>query len=183
MRLRDTQEAPVTNDSVRTYVDAVATRLTTDGCQVRTESWQGVPVIVGYRANFRVRWMATKLHQLTIVAPTETVSAEMIEQFTEQAFAYALAQKGQMRGLQSGIAVFPALVGAAVDPEAAAWAKQKQRIRFACMARPVTVDVGTGEVSAFRGRVALGGIYSGYLRTKLDSYFPAGAQRGQAGTH
>jgi predicted deacetylase len=165
------------------YIDALATRLATDGCTVTTESWNGVPVLVGHRADFRLRWMATKLHQLTIVAPTGTVSAGTIEQFTEEAFTYAVARKGQMRGLQSGIAIFPTLVGTAVDPAAAAWARQQQRLRFACMARPVTVDVSTGEVAAFRGRAALGALYAGHLRTKIDTYFPVGAGEGTRGVN
>jgi hypothetical protein len=160
-------------DPVSAYLDAAAARLTADGCTVQTEEWGGTRVIVGYRSDFRLRWMATKLHLVTAVAPAPVVRAGDIEGFTNAVMDYALARKGQFRGLQSGVAVFPALVSADVDPSAVAWAAQRQRVRYACMARPVVVDVARGVVGCFRGTTCIYGAYAGHLRAKLASYFPA----------
>lgn len=160
-------------DPVTAYIDATATRLAADGCTVQAEDWSGTRVIVGYRSDFRLRWMATKLHLITAVAPAPVVQAGSIEGFTNAVMEYALARKGQFRGLQSGIAVFPALVSPDVDPAALAWAAQRQRVRFACMARPVVIDVARGAVSTFRGTPGLGWIYAGHLRAKLAAYFPS----------
>lgn len=160
------------SDSVRAYLDATARRLQDDGCELRTEDWGGVPVLVGYRADFKLRWMATKLHLFTIAAPATQITGSTIESFANSALNYAVARKGQLRGLQSGVAVFPALVGTEVEPQAAAWAQAKQRVQFAAMARPVVVHAGTGAAACFRGNAALGYLYSAHLRRKLDSYFP-----------
>lgn len=157
---------------VNAYIDGVATRLATDGCETRTEDWTNVPVLVGYRSDFRLWWFATKLHLFTIVMPMPYVTAGALETLTNNAINYALARKGEMRGFQSGVAVFPAAVSTHIDPAATAWAEQKQQLRFACMARPVTVDVSRGVVGAFRGTSAMGLVYSGHLRRKLALYFP-----------
>lgn len=165
-------------DAVKAYIEATAARLTADGCDVHTEDWHGTAVLVGHRSDFRVQWMATKLHLLTIVAPASDVTPDDLESFTNAAFEYAEARKGQMRGLQSGVAVFPSLVGTHVDPAAMAWAQKKQLARFASMARPVVVDVTAGTVGCFRRTAALGFVYSGHLRRKLDLYFPAPVRQG-----
>ncbi len=161
------------DNAVQAYLTATAARLTADGCDVHTEDWHGTAVLVGYRSDFRVQWMATKLHLLTIVAPASDVTMTDAESFTKAAFAYAETRKGQWRGFQSGVAVFPGLVGTHVDPAAMAWAQKQQLLHFASMARPVVVDVTAGTVGCYRRTPALGFVYAGHLRRKLDTYFPA----------
>ncbi len=165
-------------DAVAGYVDAVADRLRGDGCEVHTENWAGVPVVVGYRADFRMRWMATRLHLFTLVAPATGITVAAIEGFTKSATDYAIARRGSSRGFQSGVALLPCLVSAHVDREAMDWARHGQRLRFACMARPVAVDVTRGEAACFRGTAGLGWVYSGHLRRKLDAYFPVASPVG-----
>ncbi len=160
-------------DSVRAYIDATGRRLQGDGCELATEDWGGVPLFVGYRADFKLRWMATKLHLFTIVAPAMMITGSAVETFTNSALDYVLDRKGQLRGMQSGVAVFPALIGTQIEPQALTWAQQKQRVRFAAVARPVVVDSSTGTAASFRGNAALGFVYSAHLRRKLDAYFPA----------
>jgi hypothetical protein len=159
-------------DQVSAYIEATAARLAADGCEVRAENWSGTPVLIGYRSDFRVRWMATRLHLLNVVCPVLTVTATGIEAFTTGAMQYAIDQKGTMRGFQSGVGVLPCLVGQSVEPAAASWALEKQRLRFACMARPVVVDAVYGSVSCFRGTPVIGAIYAGHFRQKLNLYFP-----------
>ncbi|MFI7605304.1 levansucrase [Micromonospora sp. NPDC049366] len=159
-------------EPVRSYLGATGQRLRDDGCEVRTEDWGGVPVLVGYRADFKLRWMATKLHLFTIAAPATVVAAADLEAFSTSALDYVIARKGSLRGVQSGVAVFPALVGTEIDPAAVAWAREKQRLKFAALCRPVVVDAGTASASAFRGNPMLGFLYAAHLRRKLDTYFP-----------
>ncbi|MEV4386480.1 levansucrase [Micromonospora sp. NPDC049580] len=163
-------------EPVQAYLTATGERLRVDGCEVRTEDWGGVPVLIGYRGDFRMRWMATKLHLFTVAAPTTLVTADALQRFTATAMDYVLARKGQLRGFQNGVAVFPALVGTQVEPAASAWAQGGQQMKFAAVARPVAVDAGSGTASAYRGNPALGFIYAAHLRSKLNAYFPvAGA--------
>ena len=56
-------------ETITAYIDGVAARLAADGCETRGEDWGGTPVLVGYRSDFRLRWIATTLHLFTIVAP------------------------------------------------------------------------------------------------------------------
>jgi hypothetical protein len=166
-------------DPMWAYVDAVAARLTADGCEVRAENWSGSPVIVGHRADFKLQWMATRLHLVTIVASSPHVTQPTLEAFTNSAWEYALSRKGDFRGLQTGVAVLPALVTPTADPAALRWADEQQRVRFATMARPTVVDLSRNYVAAFRGSAMLGRIYAGHLCTKLKLYFPPPAHAGQ----
>jgi hypothetical protein len=161
------------DNGVSAYIEATRARLKADGCETRDEGWNGSTVLIGYRSDFRLRWLATNLHLFTIVAPAASVTAPAIEGFTTACLDYAIGRKGQLRGLQSGVAVLPALVTAVADDPAIAWASEKQRMRFAAFARPVVVDTTRGLAACFRGSTAIGAIYSGHLRTKLAAYFPA----------
>jgi hypothetical protein len=163
----------VAGSAVENYIDATARRLASDGCRVHTEDWGGARTVIGYRADFRLRWLATKLHLFTVVTAKAHVTAADIETFTTRVLDYALARKGELRGFQSGVAAFPCLVGESVGPEAITWAEQKQRLRFACIGRPVIVDLSGGRVSTYRGRPTLGLVYAGHLRRKLEAYFAA----------
>ncbi|MGC5288695.1 levansucrase [Micromonospora sp. DT231] len=160
-------------EPVRAYLTATGERLRADGCEVRTEDWGGVPVLIGHRGDFRMRWMATKLHLFTVAAPATVVTADALREFSATAMDYVLARKGQLRGFQNGVAVFPALVGSQVEPAASAWAQGGQQVKFAALSRPVAVEARSATVSAFRGKPVLGFIYAAHLRSKLNAYFPA----------
>lgn len=160
-------------EPVQAYLTATGERLRADGCEVRIEDWGGAPVLIGYRGDFKLRWMATKMHLFTIAAPAALVTADALQSFTATAMDYVLARKGQLRGFQNGVAVFPALVGTQIDPAASTWAQQGQQVKFAAVARPVAVDANTGTAAAYRGNPVLGVIYAAHLRSKLNAYFPA----------
>ncbi|MFI6761436.1 levansucrase [Micromonospora sp. NPDC050417] len=152
------------------YLQSLSERLTADGCSVSRQDWNGFPVVVGRRSDFRIQWMATKLHLVTVAADVSRISAESIESFTTNAMEYA--KRDVLRGMQSGVAVFPTLISDEVEPAASQWAAQRQRIGFAAMGRPVVVDTARGTTSCFRGTTALGLIYSSHIRRKLGLYFP-----------
>jgi hypothetical protein len=121
--------------------------------------------------------MATRLHLFTFAVAVPVVTRVDLEQFTSWAQDFAIEQKGGMpRGAQSGVAVLPALVGDRIEPDAAAWAAAKQRVRFACLTRPVAVDTSRAAAYCFRRTAFLGLVYSGHLRRKLDCYFPSPTQ-------
>lgn len=160
-------------EPVLEYLRGAADRLAGDGCEVRTEQLNGRAVTIGYRSDFRLRWMATKLHLFTVIAAVPMVRQPDLEAFTDIVFDYVDERKGQLRGMQTGIAVFPCMVSTRVDPAATAWAEAQQRTRFAMLARPVLVDAFASRAACFRGTPTLGFIYAGHLRQKLATYFPA----------
>lgn len=158
--------------AVTEYLHGLAGRLTADGCWVRTERWGAQDVLLGHRSDFRWEWFATNLHLFTVATAAEEVTQQDIAAFTDHAWDHMLARKGQLRGLQTAVAVLPCLVGTRVAPDAAAWAAAQQRLRFATFARPVVVDTTARSIAAFTGRVTVGGSYNTHLIDKLRSYFP-----------
>ncbi len=50
--------AAMSQESIRNYLASVESRLAADGCGPRWEDWAGAPVLVGRRADFRMRWAA-----------------------------------------------------------------------------------------------------------------------------
>ncbi len=154
------------------YLAALADQLAADGCEPRWEQWPGGSVLVGRRADFRLQWLATRLHLFTIAAAVPEITVAAMEGFTRSAQDYAKDHKGGLPpGLQTGIALFPCLVSEKADPSAVAWAQAKQRVQWAVMARPVAVDAAQWSVGAFRRTPAIGWVYSPYLRRKLTLYF------------
>jgi hypothetical protein len=150
-----------------TVLSDLEQRLRADGCDVNTASLRGGPALVGRRSDFKVSWF------LTNATPLPHVTLAAIQDYTQAAVQHAKEAKGGLpRGFQTGVAVFPVLVGEQVDPDAAAWAAEKQRLEFACMTRPVVVDAGTGQAHAFRGKARLGGVYNRHLVGKLATYLP-----------
>ena len=155
-----------------TYLAFVERQLTEDGCVTRWEDWAGVPVLVGRRAEFRMRWMATKLHLFTVAAAVPEITVPAVSAFTDQVMRYAKDTKGGLPvGMQNGIGAFPLLVSDRVDPAAVQWAEAQQRVKFACMTRPVVVDSSRQYVGMYRGKPVLGRVYASYFNEKAARYF------------
>ncbi|MFD5078382.1 levansucrase [Streptomyces sp. NPDC058371] len=158
--------------AAQAYLASLEGRLTADGCATRWEDWSGVPVLVGRRADFRMRWMATKLHLFTVAAAVPEITVATVSAFTDQVTKYAKDHKGGLPvGLQNGIGAFPVLVSDRVDPAAVHWAEEQQRLKFACMTRPVVVDSGRQYVGMYRGKPALGRVYASHFVEKGTAYF------------
>jgi hypothetical protein len=146
------------------YVNGVGSRLAADGAEVFQASIGGLNSLVGHRSEFRMSWMATRLHLFTIVSVVPVVTARALDQFANDALDYAISQRGQLRGLQSGVAAIPVLVGERVEPEAAAFARDTLVRRYAAMAWPAAVDMTSRHVHTHQGSVLVGVIYAGWLR-------------------
>ncbi|MCC3767362.1 levansucrase [Streptomyces sp. UNOC14_S4] len=159
-------------NSVQGYMASLEQQLTADGCATHWEDWSSMAVLVGRRADFRVRWMATRVHLFTVAAAMPEITRPDIERFTRRVLTYAKANKGGLPlGSQTGVIVFPVLVGERVDPEAVAWAEEKQRGEFACMARPVVVGVARQRVGFYSGNPFFGRVYASYVNEKGARYF------------
>jgi hypothetical protein len=51
------------------------------------------------------------------------------------------------------------------------WAEEQQRVKFACMTRPVVVDSSRQYVGMYRGKPVLGRVYASYFNQKGSQYF------------
>lgn len=124
------------------------------------------PSVAGRRKLFRVQWMLTQLKVSVVVAAVEEVSADGWQRFTTDAFQYAKAFRGGLpTGFQSGIGCVAILAAKTVDPAAAALAAERPRVEwFTGVGMPALVDLTTGQVHEYDGRVLVGGIYAKFLR-------------------
>jgi hypothetical protein len=154
------------------YTRAVSERLSSDGAQVGTVPFRGGPALVGYRPQFRLRWMAVRLNLFTVVVSQPVVSAAALEEFSVEALTYALGRKGDFRGLQNGVAVIPVMLGSQVEPDAVAMARDKLIRRFSAFAWPTVVDLTTGTVHKHEGRVLVGGIFAAWMRQQTKVALP-----------
>ncbi|MFF2852219.1 levansucrase [Streptomyces sp. NPDC058001] len=163
----------MTEEPTRAYLNSLAHRLAADGCAPHWVDWGGVPVLVGRREEFRLRWMATKLHLFTVAAAVPEITVPVVAAFTTQVERYCKSVKGGLPvGLQNGLGTFPVLVSERVDPAAVAWARQQQHTDFACLARPVVVDTARRMTAYYGGRPLIGYAYAAYMVRKGDLYFP-----------
>ncbi|MFE7761892.1 levansucrase [Streptomyces sp. NPDC057438] len=162
------QQSP--SQATQAYVTSVAARLAADECQTWWEDWGGVPVLVGRRADFRLRWMA-KMHLFTVVVAVPEITMPTIGTFTFQAMEYAKRVKGGLpAGLQTGICLFPVLVSDRVDPAAVQWAEGQARHEWGITARPVVVDSARQYVGLCRRKGFVGRAYASHMLKKGGLY-------------
>jgi hypothetical protein len=158
--------------SPQDYMRELVERLEADGCDPHWDT-TGAPFLIGRRTDFRIRALAPRLHLFVIAAVLPEITLSGLEQFTGFAMNTAIRRSNSLtRGLQSGIAVFPALISDRVEPAAMRRARVWQRARFAAIGRPTVVDTADRAVGAYRGTPVVGLLHAAYLRRKHELYFP-----------
>jgi hypothetical protein len=158
--------------SLDAYLATVRDRMLQDGCKVTDEAIGPVRATVGYRSNVKA---LSKVHLFSAVAGVSEVNQTAIQDFCYRVSDYAKAQKGQLRGLQSGVLALAVLVAPKVDDGAKQVASEPFRLGaggFAAMVQPAVVDLTEGRVHTFRGRRLWGAAFAGYLRDKSIRYLP-----------
>jgi hypothetical protein len=135
----------------------------------------GHEALVARRSDFRWRWMATRLHTFVVAFPVPYLDANFAEAMTSAAQQYAIDHKGGLpRGLQTGTATIAVFVSDADVAAVRPWFDQNPTPRYAAARFPVLVELGTGTVTYFKGRLRFGAIYSPHLhRVVEDVIVPA----------
>jgi hypothetical protein len=109
------QACPLTGDHVISsdaYMSTVRDRLIADGCKITYETVGPVQALVGYRSDIKA---LSKMHLFTVVASVPEVNEATLRDFAHRVSDYAKAQKGALRGMQSGVLAFAVLVAPKVD--------------------------------------------------------------------
>jgi hypothetical protein len=151
------------------YQSLVQERLAASGYALQvTPPWG----LVGYRRDFRMRWMATTLHLLVHVTTAPHVTADGLHQFTHAALDDAKARRGEMRGLQSGVAVITVVIGDSADRGAHDYARGTIVKEFAAFAWPTVVDLGAQVRSSHAGRPMIGAAYTSWMRQQIETLLP-----------
>ena len=149
------------------YLKLTASVLAEDGNTVTNVLLPGGPSVVGYQKQFRLRWMATMLHVFTVVVSVPLATPEILHDVNVEAIAYAKRTKGRLRGLQTGVAVLPVVVAGRATAEGIEAAARRPPKDFAAITMPALVDLSTGRITRYDGRLVWGSIYTSWLRARL----------------
>jgi hypothetical protein len=123
-----------------------------------------VTVQVFRKSQFRLSWLATRLHVFAFAVDGAGVPTDQIPQIAESCREHAISRKpGIARGLQTGVVAMPFFTVTNASPELAEWASSPQPGRFAAILYPVIMAQDTGSVLRRTTPQRLGRIYEGYL--------------------
>lgn len=164
-----------TADAAAAYLEALHGRLTADGCTVTSSPWDDRRVVAGSRADRKVRWFGTKVELFVFAAAVPEVDVATLGEFTAWAMRCAKGLRSGMSGARNAAMVLPALVSTRVRPEAARWAAQDARILGTTLiSRPLTIETAPAatRTTMYRGRVVVGGLFTGHVLEKASLYFP-----------
>jgi hypothetical protein len=136
------------------------------GLEITDADIGGRPVVAGQRSDFSLRRFAARLHTsvlLTRLHADET-GHETPDGFLEAATRWAVEHRsGGTLGLQSGVAAIAAVAMDELTSQARDWASTPHGRKFAVVAYPVAIGVGTREVIQPRLMV-IGAVFSSFLQ-------------------
>jgi hypothetical protein len=116
------------------------------------------------KSQFRLSWLATRLHVFAFVVDAAGVPTDQIPQIAESCRQHGISRKGGLaRGLQTGVAAMPFFTVDHASPELTEWASSPQPVRFAAILYPVIMAQDTNRVLRRTTPQRLGRIYEGYL--------------------
>jgi hypothetical protein len=128
----------------------------------------GREALVGRRADFRLKWFATRLHTFVLVfalgpesgPPEATVAAA--QQYAKD------HKRGLPPGLQTAVAAVPVFLSTGPRPDLRKWFGAEPRHRFAVLRFPVLAELDSATVTCFRGRMTIGSAYASHLLSVAD---------------
>jgi len=155
-----------------TYLQLVHDRFQQGKFQLRQDTVDNVDVTVATMQEFKLSWMATKVHFFGICGVLGEVTRIDIERFSAEAFNFAHRNyTGIGRGLQSGFASISALITTNATPEAKNWVAHFSKKHFSSFEIPVLVDLSTLELVYCRKKPLWGRIYYGRFHDFIERYY------------
>jgi hypothetical protein len=116
------------------------------------------------RADFRLRWMATRLHTFVFVIDLSAAAAVDVVALAEESRAWARDHKGGLpSGMQTGSAAMPILVVRKVG-HLRDWAESPQPLKWAAPLFPIVVSDSGLEVAYRMQSQRTGIVYEPFLR-------------------
>ncbi|MEV0007082.1 hypothetical protein [Streptomyces sp. NPDC047973] len=162
-------------DAATAYLATLQERLTDDGCKVTLLQWEDQPVVIGRRADRKVRWFGTKTELFVFATAVPEIDLTTLAGFTGWSMSYAKSVRKGLPGMRNAAMVLPALVSGSVQPDAAQWAAEDARVVGATLiGRPVAVQAVPGggvRVAMYRGQVPVGGLFTRHVLAKAALYF------------
>jgi len=154
------------------YLQIVHDRFLHDKFQLRQDTVADVDVTVATMQEFKLSWLATKMHFFGIYGVLGEVTKANIERFSAEAFQFAHRNyTGIARGLQSGFSSISALITTNATPDAKNWVAHFAKKHFASFEIPVLVDLSTLELVYCRKKPIWGRIYYGRIHDFIERYY------------
>ncbi len=128
------------------YIQATYNRFDKDGFIQHDEVVNEIEVTVAAQQEFRLSWMATKMHYFGIYGALDHITQQDAELFSAACFDCAKENYTGHRGLQSGFSSISALVSYNVDIAAKQWVLNYHKKHYASFEIPVIVDLSSNEI-------------------------------------
>jgi len=146
-------------------VEVIGLRLAGSGFTQQRVKIAGHDALVARRSDFRLKWVATRLHTFVMVFHVTDLDEQLAEELTAAAQRYAIRHKrGLPRGLQTGSAAVAVFLSHEPQPALHQWFADTPKHRFAALRFPVLVELEPPTLTYFQGRARTGAVYLGHLR-------------------
>jgi hypothetical protein len=117
------------------------------------------------RSDFRLRWLATRMHTFVFVVDLSTAAHVSIPVLADEARDWARDHKGGLpAGLQTGSTAMPVFIAPEVS-DVAAWAEGGQHPKFGVGLFPVVVSSDGRQVHYRRKSQMIGIVYEPFRRS------------------
>ncbi|TFG26864.1 hypothetical protein EU528_13735 [Candidatus Thorarchaeota archaeon] len=153
------------------YIQATYNRFDKDGFIQHNEIVNGIDVTIAKQQEFRLSWMATKMHYTGIYGVLEHITQQDAELFSTACFECAKKNYSGRRGLQSGFSSISALISRSVDVAAKEWVTNFQKKHFASFEIPVIIDLSSNELLFCQKKPLWGRIYYGSFHEFIYKYY------------
>jgi hypothetical protein len=154
------------------YLQETRARLRRDGNEVADVQFTGGPVVVATQSEFRLRWLATKLHLFTVVACAPAATADLLTKLTDDSLSYANGMRGSFKGLGVELGVIPAVVAEHVLPDARQLAERRPAKHFSAFTLPVVIDLSAGASYSYAGQMWGSVAYLPWVRKRISVTLP-----------
>jgi hypothetical protein len=155
-------------------IAALRERLSAAGYKVQQASIADRDALVARRADFRLEWMATRVHTFVVAFVVDALEEALAAALSSAARQYAIDHKGGLpRGLQTGTATIAVFITNECEQTTRSWFGHEPERRFAALLAPVLVEVGTRQVTYF-SRLKYGSVYSDYLHALVENVIAPG---------
>ena len=128
----------------------------------------GIKCHVGYKKEFRLSWIATRLHLFIVIGKTDQkIDKNLIENFSKESFQYALEHNTGWRGFQSCVAVIAILEGTEMENEALMYCMQSPPKHWGACEIPVIYDRKNKTAIRYSSIPMWGAIYYPHFNKKI----------------
>jgi len=154
------------------YLQLVHDRFSDDSFQLVQDIISDIEVTIATMQEFRLSWLASKMHYFGVYGLYEEITQPVIERFSLDSFEYAKHNyTGLPRGFQKGFASLSMLASLNVSLEAKNWVEKYSKKHFAAFELPVIVDLSKSEIIYRKKKPLWGRMYYNTFHHFIEKYY------------